>query len=249
MNESGNELSEYVEVMGSLSKRFIRSDNLGYYLKTEDHALFKQKMMEAIAVIDDLLGPGNQYYANIVHSANTNSGGFIGGISYAGVQDVRGIILAAQKQIDRKRNAPAKSPPQSNDFFVAEQRLSQLRRIRSTTFDLARLVRLCEELNVAHTNRSYMSIAMILRAIIDHVPPIFGLNSFAEVSNNYSAPKSFKEAMQHLESSLRKVADAHLHVQIRSKEVLPEFPQVDFRSPVDLLLAEIIRLLKVREQV
>lgn len=244
MTEPGNELSEYVDVLETLSKRFIKSDNFGLYLKTEDNALFKQKMMEAIAVIDDLLGEGNQYSANIIHSTNTNSGGFMGGISYAGVQDIRGIILAAQKQIDRKRNAPAKQPLQANDVYVAEQRLSHLRQIRATTFDLSRLIRLCEELNVAHTNRSFISIAMIVRAIIDHVPPIFGCRSFAEVTNNYGGAKSFKEAMQHLDASLRKVADAHLHVQIRNKEVLPEFPQVDFRSSVDLLLAEIVRILK-----
>jgi hypothetical protein len=50
--------------------------------------------------------------------------------------------------------------------------------------------------------------------------------------------------MQHLDKSLRNAADSFLHVQIRSKEVLPSFQQVDFRSDVDFLLAEIIRVLK-----
>lgn len=130
------------------------------------------------------------------------------------------------------------------DDYVAPERINHLRQLSSSDFDFSRLVRLCEELNIAHYSKSHMTIAMIVRAIIDHVPPIFGVDSFSEVASNYVGSKSFKDSMAHLNASLRKSADAHLHVQIRSKEVLPEFPQVDFRSAVDSLLGEIVRILK-----
>jgi hypothetical protein len=78
---------------------------------------------------------------------------------------------------------------------------------------------------------------------MDHVPPIFGATSFAEVANNYAGQKSFRELMLHLEKSARKIADAHLHGQIRSRETLPTATQVNFSNALDVLLAEIQSLL------
>src|SRR5207244_7242236 len=92
---------------------------------------------------------------------------------------------------------------------------------------------------------NFFAVAMLARSILDHVPPIFGVKNFAEVANNYAGgSKSFKQSMQHLENSSRKIADAHLHVQIRSKEVLPTKTQVNFSSDMDVLLGEIVRILK-----
>jgi hypothetical protein len=79
---------------------------------------------------------------------------------------------------------------------------------------------------------------------MDHVPPIFGVSSFAEVASNYGGSRSFKESMSSLASAARKIADAHLHTQIRARESLPTATQVNFAPQLDFLLAEIVRLLK-----
>jgi hypothetical protein len=50
--------------------------------------------------------------------------------------------------------------------------------------------------------------------------------------------------MEHLDKSLRKIADAHLHPQIRKKEILPNKTQVNFSNDLDVLLSEIVRILK-----
>ena len=55
---------------------------------------------------------------------------------------------------------------------------------------------------------------------LDHIPPLFGFNSFNEVANNYGG-KSFRGNMQHLQNSLRNIADNHLHSHIRKNEILP----------------------------
>ena len=70
------------------------------------------------------------------------------------------------------------------------------------------------------------------------------IKTFPEVANNYQCEKSFRGSMQHLDKSLRNIADAHLHIQIRSSEVLPTGPQVDFRADLDVLLGEVVRVLK-----
>jgi hypothetical protein len=127
--------------------------------------------------------------------------------------------------------------------FVDTARLDQVRAIRPLQFDLARLLRLCEELNLSYANGAFMAVAALTRAVIDHVPPIFNCKSFGEVANNYSGSKSFRESMQHLENSARTIGDAHLHVQIRRKEVLPTATQVNFANDLDVLLGEIILIL------
>jgi hypothetical protein len=128
--------------------------------------------------------------------------------------------------------------------YVNLSRIKELRAIKSANFDLSKLVRFCEELNTTFASGSYLSTAMLVRSIIDHVPPIFGAGLFSEVENNHKGNKSFKESMKNLNSSSRKIADQYLHTQIRNKEVLPNENQVDFSNDIDVLLAEIYRILK-----
>jgi hypothetical protein len=53
---------------------------------------------------------------------------------------------------------------------------------------------------------------MLTRAILDHVPPVFGVNTFAEVAINHGG-RSLKEAMSHLENGSRKIADLSTFTQ------------------------------------
>jgi hypothetical protein len=129
--------------------------------------------------------------------------------------------------------------------YVDLERIKELKEIKSNKFDLSKLIQLCEELNKCYSSGCYLAVAMLLRAMIDHIPPILGCTKFTEISNNYSAGgKSFKDSMINLGNSSRKIADAHLHTQIRSKESLPNKMQVNFSSDLDVLLAELVRVLK-----
>jgi len=127
--------------------------------------------------------------------------------------------------------------------LIADSRLTEMRKLVSARFDFKKLIRLCEELNTAYSEGCYFATAMLTRGLLDHVPPLFGYNTFSEVANNYSGGgKSFKEVMQHLENAARKVADAHLHMPIRKSETLPTAQQINFGSQLDVLLAEIVRI-------
>ncbi len=129
--------------------------------------------------------------------------------------------------------------------YVNPKRIQELQAIASPNYDLSKLIKLCEELNLCFTNECYLAVAMLVRAILDHVPPIFKCNNFGEVANNYGGGgKSFKGSMQHLENSSRNIADAQLHKQIRNKETLPNETQVNFSNDLDVLLEEIVRILK-----
>ena len=130
-------------------------------------------------------------------------------------------------------------------YFVDPARIMQLKQTKSKIFDLAKLVKLCEELNSASSNNNFISSSLLVRAIIDHVPPILGFNNFSELANSYSrGSRSFKKSMLNLNNSLRNIADNNIHSQVRSKEVLPTQTQIDFSPEMDLLLSEVVRLLK-----
>jgi hypothetical protein len=132
--------------------------------------------------------------------------------------------------------------------YIDPDRIDELKSISDPRFDLTKLVRLCEEVNVCFAGECYLAMAMINRAMLDHVPPIFNCVTFSEVSNNYGGSKSFRESMSHLEGSSRKIADQHLHGQVRASETLPTVRQVDFANDLDVLLSEIVRILKKPSQ-
>lgn len=126
--------------------------------------------------------------------------------------------------------------------FVDTKRIKELKNIKNNQFDFSRLIQMVKELNDAFSKDNYLTVIFFVRAIIDHVPPVFGCKNFSEVANNYKGSESFKGLMLNLDTQSRKIADHYLHTQIRKKESLPIEKQVNFSSALDFLLAEIIRI-------
>ena len=142
----------------------------------------------------------------------------------------------------RYEYSPVRPTPTTDQLYIAGSRIAELRSLRSPKFDFCKLVRICEELNVAYSENCFYGVAMLSRSMLDHVPPIFGMSSFAQVASNCAGQRSFKELMTQLDQGMRKIADLHLHSQIRKKETLPVDQQVNFKPQVDMLLTEIIRI-------
>ena len=157
--------------------------------------------------------------------------------------------IVGELQFYKKTQAiPQKEINKRQKEYVDTNRIKELSDISNHQFDLSRLLRLCEELNIAFENSCYLSISMILRTILNHVPPIFDCNSFEEVTNNYSVSeknkkRSFKKVMQQLNTTSKEISNIHLHQPIQKKESLPNFNQVNVMAQLDLLLCEIITIL------
>lgn len=128
-----------------------------------------------------------------------------------------------------------------NDEFIHSERLEAIKKMKSDVFDFVKLSQLCIEIDSNYQNNNFLSVVMNGRAIIDHVPPIFEFENFNQVANNYGG-KSFKKNMERLNTTMRNLADMYLHGPIRKKESLPNDVQVNFKSELDLLLSEIIRI-------
>lgn len=134
--------------------------------------------------------------------------------------------------------------------YISPLRLEELKSLKSKNFDLIKLIRLIEEVNENYSNKCFFATGALVRSIMDHIPPIFGMKNFDEVTNNYSPPgrsKSFKESMEHLNKSMRKISDKIVHSQITNSETLPNETQVDCRRDLDVLLEEIVRVLKYKQ--
>jgi len=69
----------------------------------------------------------------------------------------------------------------SNTAFLEPSVLTALCQAKATKFDCTKLVRFCEELNDAYGRGNYLSCALLIRAVMNHVPPVFGCRTFGEV--------------------------------------------------------------------
>lgn len=163
--------------------------------------------------------------------------------NYKAYSEYREIINAGIKQFTEKNNQPNKSESKNNGVFVNTERITELQSLKSEKYDLQKLIKYCEEINICYGNDAYLAVAMLTRALIDHIPPLFGASDFQNVYGQYGT-KSFKEHMTHLDKSLRKIADSFLHSHIRKSENLPNNTQVNFSQDIDVLLSEICRRLK-----
>ncbi|MBX5164824.1 MULTISPECIES: hypothetical protein [Rhizobium] len=137
---------------------------------------------------------------------------------------------------------PPHIPRQQRGDFVDIARMAELRAISNSQFDLTRLVRMCEEINSAWGAGNTISVAMLARAMVDHVPPIFGQTSFSQVTSQ--ASRSIRGSFEQIQTALRHIADGALHTQIRRRETIPTTTQVDFRQSFDVLLGELVRILR-----
>jgi len=152
------------------------------------------------------------------------------------------LLVETLKQ--REASHTSSPPSHGTNEYIQPDKIEAMRSIPCSDYDLQKLIRLCEEVNFAWNSRCYFTTAILVRAIVDHVPPIFGCSKFSEVANNYAGSFSFKKLIGEFEKTLRPLADGYMHEQIRKHEAVPDANSVHFVQPLDKLLEEIIRLLK-----
>ncbi len=146
--------------------------------------------------------------------------------------------------IDYLREA-AESPDyesgmKNNSAFLDDPAIiSQLRSIKHSSYDFSKLVRFCEELNDAYRRGNHLSCTLLIRAVMNHIPPIFGMQSFSQVVAG--SGRSVKAVLSGLEDEARPIADLHTHMLIRSKELIPTKHQVEpYKAGFEILIHEIL---------
>ncbi len=123
--------------------------------------------------------------------------------------------------------------------FIDEKIISELQGVKFPNLDTSKLVRLCEELNDCYTRGNYMACLLLIRAMMNHVPPIFGFRTFEEVVAG--SGRSVKKILSTLQDTARPISDFHNHALMRSKETLPTRSQVEpYRGNFEMLMTELI---------
>ena len=106
-----------------------------------------------------------------------------------------------------------------------------------SSWNCDKLHQLVNELNQNFADRNIYSAHAMLRAILDHVPPILACSSFRIVANSYPWGQTDKKYMKRL-LEFRDQADDALHRQISSKPDLLDLDDMPSSVGVSRLLQE-----------
>lgn len=114
-----------------------------------------------------------------------------------------------------------------------------------TTWKAHKLLALCRELNSNHAAGNPYACAALIRAVLDHVPPVFGHKDFKQVAaqHTFTVQRTDKAHAQKL-AGFKDIADDALHRPISAN--VPVITMSDLPEPTRLnaLLNELLTLLR-----
>lgn len=135
-----------------------------------------------------------------------------------------------------------------NEIFISETHIEELESLNGKCrYNLSKMIALCKEINHNFLCHNYYSVAMLLRALLNHVPPAFnGKESFDQVLADWNGPrhKTKRELLSRLNEVQRKLADLITHERLKEIEPPINRQQVSFFPEIDYLLQETIIGLK-----
>jgi len=148
------------------------------------------------------------------------------------------VDLFRQKASDPAWGALAAAPKD----FVDATLVARIASFSSQPFNLTKLVRFAVELNENYRRSNYLSCALLIRAVINHVPPIFGGRTFGQVVA--SSGRSVKAILGQLEESARDIGDLHTHEIVDGYSSPPTKNQIEpYKPALEVLFKEIERRL------
>ena len=62
----------------------------------------------------------------------------------------------------------------TNAYIIDPALIARLEALKSSTYDVAALVRMCKEINSSYAHGNVLAVALLMRTVLNHVPPVFG---------------------------------------------------------------------------
>jgi hypothetical protein len=147
------------------------------------------------------------------------------------------VVIDTLKEASQDPNYVANAA--NNAAFLNTEVLLRLKGVQGARLDPSKLVKMCEELNDAYARGNYVSSALLLRAIINHVPSVFGASTFSEVVSQ--SGRSIKAILARLNDDARPIADLHTHILMRQTEYLPTKNQLEpYKTSFEVLIQEVL---------
>lgn len=138
-----------------------------------------------------------------------------------------------------KSNWKSHTQPLSKDSYVNEEIMKGFQS-KSNTFNFEKLISLIEEINFNFAHDKIYATSMILRAILDHIPPLLGKTNFEEVvsQHNWGSQKSSKRRGVKTLLDFRNIPDDVLHSQISNKKDILDMTYLPNKFAINTLLQE-----------
>ncbi|MCX4827099.1 hypothetical protein OG883_46535 [Streptomyces sp. NBC_01142] len=137
---------------------------------------------------------------------------------------------------------PAPSPTGAPGPYVDEALIADLE-AKDSALQPDKLLALVDELNVNHANRHPYACQMLLRAILDHVPPAFGHQTFAQVVANVMFGRTDKAYIKKL-ADFRNGGDDALHRPMSTKPSRLNMDDLPPRTYINALLQGVLDSLR-----
>jgi hypothetical protein len=140
--------------------------------------------------------------------------------------------------------ASAPDPQPSAPVYVDESLIKELEDMQgSTEWDVTKLAQLLRELNSNFAAENPYSCLALLRAILDHVPPVFKAPNFDQAVSNHKWGQTDKSTDRVYALKLRDaraLGDDVLHRHIRKKPDLISMEDVPIRRYLNAILRHVI---------
>jgi hypothetical protein len=149
------------------------------------------------------------------------------------------IVYNKNTEVITPENSSMLQKKVRKEYYINPQRIQALKEIETSNFNFEKLIKILHEINICFQYGQNYALIILQRAILDHIPPVFGRKTFANFINHLelSERKYFKK----LDDDLRDLADISLHKQIRKRRIeTPTIEQIDFSKKIDNLLGMII---------
>ncbi|NHO85142.1 hypothetical protein [Micromonospora sp. CMU55-4] len=134
---------------------------------------------------------------------------------------------------------PSEKPnatPNEPGSYIDERIFDLVKQAQGTRWDTTKLLELLRELNDNYRAGNAYAAHALLRALLDHVPPLFGQASFAQVANNHQWGRTDSRYVRRL-VAFRDQADDAMHRQISKLPCLLSMEDMPARAAVNRLLA------------
>ncbi|GAA4536411.1 hypothetical protein [Amycolatopsis samaneae] len=112
----------------------------------------------------------------------------------------------------------------------------------TSSFSLDKLLQLINELNTNYALGNPYACHALLRAILDHIPPVFSQPHFQAVASNHNWSQTDKRYMKLL-VEFRNQADDVMHRQIRKSVTVIDMHDVPQKAWINALLVEVAEVL------
>ncbi len=110
-----------------------------------------------------------------------------------------------------------------------------------------KLIEHLKSLNTAYKNKHYPNCAVIIRGILDYIPPFFGCKTIGQLLSqiNGKIKNTFKESLTEIDKAIRNVADDVLHNPASLKEIIKVTKQTidNQEGNLKIILEKVVRQL------